>query len=53
MAGGPDDRCSPAWGRDADVEQVMRDFLAWEIGRVEQVERGGGVRFGTVRPDRT
>ena len=51
MAGKPDDRCPPAWGRDADAEQVMRGSPARETCLVEQAKRGGDAWFG--RPGRT
>ena len=31
----------PAWGWDAGVEQVVRNFFAWETGLVEQAKRCG------------
>ncbi len=50
MAREPDDHYPRAWDRDTDVEQAMRDYLAWETGLVEQVERDGDARFEIVRP---
>ena len=50
MAQEPDDHYPRAYDRDTDVEQAMRDYLAWETGLVEQVERDGDARFEIVRP---
>ncbi|MCE2494107.1 MAG: thiosulfate sulfurtransferase [Alphaproteobacteria bacterium] len=46
----PDDHYPRAYDRDTDVEQAMQDYLTWEIGLVEQVERDGDARFDIVRP---
>ena len=37
----PDDRWLKPYERDEGVEQAMRDYLDWELGLVEQVERDG------------
>ena len=37
----PDDRWLKPYERDEGVEQAMRDYLAWELGLVEQIERDG------------
>ncbi len=50
MAQEPDDCFPRAYDRDGGVEQAMRDYLAWEVGLVEQVERDGDARFRVIRP---
>ena len=37
----PDDRWLKPYERDEGVEQAMRDYLAWELGLVEQIARDG------------
>ena len=37
----PDDRWLKPYERDEGVEQAMKDYLTWELGLVEQVERDG------------
>lgn len=34
-----------------DREAHMREYLSWEVGLVEQIERDGDARFRIVRPD--
>ena len=41
MADDSDDRWLKPYERDEGVEQAMRDYLDWELGLVEQVERDG------------
>ena len=41
VADNPDDRWLKPYERDEGVEQAMRDYLDWELGLVEQVERDG------------
>ena len=41
VADDPDDRWLKPYERDEGVEQAMRDYLDWELGLVEQVERDG------------
>ena len=50
MAQEPDDYYLRAYDRDTGVEEAMQDYLTWEIGLVEQVERDGDARFNVVRP---
>ena len=37
----PNDRWLKPYERDEGVEQAMRDYLAWELGLVEQIARDG------------
>ncbi len=37
----PDDRWPKPYDREEGVEQAMRDYLAWELGLVEQIARDG------------
>ena len=37
----PDDRLLKPYERNEGVEQAMRDYLSWELGLVEQIERDG------------
>ena len=37
------------YDRGASVEDAMREYLAWEIGLVAQLERDGTARFGPFR----
>ena len=50
MAQEPDDYFLRAYDRDSGVEQAMQDYLTWEVGLVEQVERDGDARFNVIRP---
>lgn len=45
----PDNHYPRAYDRNTDVEQAMQDYLTWEIGLVEQVERDGDARFDIIR----
>jgi rhodanese-related sulfurtransferase len=38
------------YDRDAGAEQAMDDYLAWEHGLIEQIERDGTVRFRVSPP---
>ena len=49
MAQEPDDYYLRAYDRDTGVEEAMQDYLTWEIGLVEQVERDGDARFNVIR----
>jgi rhodanese-related sulfurtransferase len=48
----PDEACADfhlrPYDRNAGVEQAMRDYLAWEIGLLDQIERDPTVRFGVA-----
>ena len=50
MAQEPDDYFLRAYDRDSGVEQAMQDYLTWEVGLVQQVERDGDARFNVIRP---
>ncbi|MBH61202.1 MAG: thiosulfate sulfurtransferase [Alphaproteobacteria bacterium] len=49
LAHEPNDHYLRAYDRDTGVEQAMQDYLTWEVGLVEQVERDGDARFNVVR----
>ncbi len=49
MAHEPNDHYLRAYDRDTGVEQAMQDYLTWEVGLVEQVERDGDARFDVIR----
>jgi rhodanese-related sulfurtransferase len=46
----PDEACVDTWLRPYDrtsgIEEAMRNYLAWEIGLLRQIERDGDARFG-------
>lgn len=49
MAQEPDDYYLRAYDRDTGVEEAMQNYLTWEVGLVEQVERDGDARFNVIR----
>ena len=49
LAHEPNDHYLRAYDRDTGVEQAMQNYLEWEIGLVDQVERDGDARFNVIR----
>lgn len=49
MASEPDDIWLRPYDRDADIKGAMREYLSWEIGLANQIERDGTVRFRGTR----
>ena len=45
LADEPDDVWLRPYEQDRAVEQSMQDYLSWEVGLVEQIERDGTARF--------
>ena len=41
----PDDVWLTPFERGSDLERAMQDYLTWEVGLVEQIERDGTARF--------
>ncbi len=51
MAHSPNDYYERAFEREDDLELSMRNYLTWEVGLIDQIERDGDARFDIVRVD--
>ncbi len=47
LADAEDDVWYRPYDRDHDVEAAMKEYLTWEVGLVEQIERDGTARYRT------
>ena len=48
LASEPDDEYLRPYDRQSRVEQAMRDYIAWEIGLVAEIEADGDAKFSVL-----